>query len=175
MRKVTFGVASSLDNYIARKNLDVDWILASEESASVLAGFWKTIDTVLIGRKTYEPVLKSGKPWPSFPGIKNYVFSQTLRESPDSNIRIVSEDAVEFTRKLKNEEGRGVFLMAGGELARSFFEANLIDEISLSIHPLMLGSGIPLFLPLGREVDLELLECSAFKNGCVFVRYRVRH
>ncbi len=65
--------------------------------------------------------------------------------------------------------------MGGGELANSLFEADLIDEISLKIHPVLLGSGIPLFLPMSRQVDLELLECTSFKNSCVVVRYRVKH
>ena len=127
MRKVTFGVANSLDNYIARKDQRVDWILQGEEAVSAITEFWKRIDTVVVGRKTYEPVLKSGKPWPSYPGVKTYVFSRTIRESPDKNVQIISEDAAEFIRKLKNEKGRDIFVMGGGELAKSLFEANVID------------------------------------------------
>ncbi len=137
--------------------------------------FWQKIETVVVGRKTYEPVLKSGKPWPSYPGVKTYVFSRTIRESPDKNVQIISEDAAEFIRKLKSEKGKEIFVMGGGELANSLFEANLIDEISLSIHPVLLGSGIPLFLEMERQVDLELLESKSLKNGCVVVRYRVKH
>lgn len=175
MRKVTFGVANSLDNYIARKDHGVDWILWDEEGASGITEFWKKIDTVVMGRKTYEPALKSGKPWPSYPGVKNYVFSRTLRESPDKNVQIISEDAAEFMRKLKKKKGGEIVVMGGGELAKSLFEANVIDEISLNIHPVLLGSGIPLFLPMECQVDLELLECKTFKNGCVLVTYRVKH
>jgi dihydrofolate reductase len=76
---------------------------------------------------------------------------------------------------LKNQEGKGICVMGGGELAKSLFEANVIDEIVLNIHPVLLGSGIPLFLPMVRQLDLELLECQAFKNGCVLVTYRVKH
>jgi dihydrofolate reductase len=65
--------------------------------------------------------------------------------------------------------------MGGGELAQSLFEADLIDEIGLNIHPVLLGSGIPLFLPMQRQVDLELAECKVFKTGCLFVRYQVKH
>ncbi len=137
--------------------------------------FWQKIETVVVGRKTYEPVLKSGKPWPSYPGVKTYVFSRTIRESPDKNVQIISEDAAEFIRRLKSEQGGEIFVMGGGELANSLFEANLIDEISLSIHPVLLGSGIPLFLEMERQVDLELLESKSLKNGCVVVRYRVKH
>ena len=175
MRKVTFGVANSLDNYIARTDHGVDWILGDEEASSRMTEFWEKIDTVMVGRKTYEPVLKSGKPWPSYPGVKTYVFSRTISESPDKNVQIVSEDAAEFITKLKSKKGKEIFVMGGGELANSLFEADLIDEISLNIHPVLLGSGIPLFLPMGRQVDLELLECKNLKNGCVVVKYRVKH
>lgn len=118
MRKVTFGIANSLDNYIARKDQGVDWILQSEQGASAITEFWKRIDAVVVGRKTYEPVLKSGKPWPSDPGVKTYVFSRTLRESPDKNVQIISEDAAEFIRKLKNEKGRDIFVMGGSWRSR---------------------------------------------------------
>lgn len=174
MRKVTFGVANSLDNYIARKDGAIDWILGGEEAASGMADFWKTIDTVVIGRKTYEPVLKSGKPFPTFPGVKNYVLSHTLKEVSDKNVQIIREDAAEFVRKLKMEEGKGIFAMCGGLLAKSLFEANLIDEVVVNIHPVLLGSGIPLFHEMSRQIDLELVECKAFKNGCVSLTYQVK-
>ena len=174
MRKVTFGVANSLDNYIARKDGAIDWILGGEEAASMMTEFWKTIDAVVIGRKTYEPVLKSGKPVPTYPGVKNYVLSRTLKESPDKNVKIIREDAVEFVRKLKTEEGKGIFVMGGGLLAKPLLEANLIDEVGVSIHPVLLGSGISLFHEMKRQIDLELLECKTFKNGCVSVTYRVK-
>ena len=101
MRKVTFRFANSLDNYIARKDGAVDWILGGEEASSAMTDFWKTLDTVVIGRKTYEPVLKSGTPFPTYPGVRNYVISRTLKEDSDKNVEIIREDVVEFIRKLK--------------------------------------------------------------------------
>jgi dihydrofolate reductase len=174
MRKVTFRVANSLDNYIARTDGAVDWILGGEEAASAMADFWKTIDTVVIGRKTYEPVLKSGTSFPTYPGVKNYVLSRTLKESPDQNVEIIREDAAEFVRKLKTEGGKDIFIMGGGLLAKPLFEANLIDEVGVNIHPVLLGSGIPLFHEMSHPVDLELIECKSLKNGCVLVTYRVK-
>src|SRR5262249_2313984 len=114
MRHVTFGVANSLDNFIARTDHAVDWLLWGEEVASVTADFWKTIDTVVMGRKTYEVALKSGTK--SYPGVKNYVFSRTMRESPDEKVEIISEDAAGFVRKLKRRKGKGICVMGGGEL-----------------------------------------------------------
>lgn len=174
MRKVTFGVANSLDNYIARKDGAFDWILGGEEANSATTEFWKTIDAVVIGRKTYEPVLKSGTPFPTYPGVKNYVLSRTLQESHFKNVEIIGEDAAEFVRKLKTEEGKSIFVMGGGLLAKPLFEANLIDEVVVNIHPVLLGSGIPLFHEMSHQINLELIECKTFKNGCVSLTYRVK-
>jgi dihydrofolate reductase len=172
MRKVTFGGGNSLDNYIARRDDAVDWLRWSKEVQAVTAEFWKTIDTVVMGRRTYEVALSSGTT--SYPGVKNYVFSRTLKASPDERVEIVSEDAAEFVRKLKAEEGKGICVMGGGLLAKSLFEADLIDEVGLNIHPVLLGSGIPLFHEMSRQIDLELAECKTFKNGCVYISYRVK-
>jgi dihydrofolate reductase len=174
VRKVTFGGANSLDNYLARPDHAVDWLLWGEEAAAVMADFWKTIDTVLMGRKTYEVAARSGQSG-GYPGVKNYVFSRTLKEDPGGGVTVVRGDAAEFVRGLKEQDGKDICLMGGGELARSLFEAVLIDEIGFNIHPVLLGSGIPLFHPMTRQIDLELLECRPFKNGCVYVMYRVKH
>ena len=176
MRKVTFGGANSLDNYIARKDDAVDWLMWSNEAASVMMEYWKTIDTILMGRKTYEVALRQskGKSNP-YLGIKSYVFSRTLKKSEDESVKIVSGDAARFVRKLKNEEGKDICVMGGGEFAKTLFEANLIDEIGFNIHPVLLGSGIPLFHEMKRQINLELIDCKTFKNGCVLVSYRVKH
>jgi dihydrofolate reductase len=172
MRKVTFGGGNSLDNYIARRDDAVDWLRWSKEVQAVTAEFWKTIDTVVMGRRTYEVALGSGTT--SYPGVKNYVFSRTLKASPDEQVEIIADDAAEFVRKLKAEEGKGICVMGGGLLAKSLFEADLIDEVGLNIHPVLLGSGVPLFHEMSRQIDLELAECKTFKNGCVYISYRVK-
>ncbi len=173
MRKVTFGGANSLDDYFARKDDAVDWLLWGEEVASITATFWKTIDTVVMGRRTYEVALRSGIS--AYPNVKNYVFSRTLKEDPDRKVELIREDAAQFVRKLKSQEGKDICVMGGGLLAKSLFEANLIDEIGLNIHPVLLGSGIPLFHEMSHQINLELLDCKPFKNGCVFVSYRVKN
>jgi dihydrofolate reductase len=175
MRKVTFGGANSLDNFLARPDDAVDWLLWCDEAAAVMTDYWKTIDTVLMGRKTYEVAMRRAKGGGGSPGLRTYVFSRTLQAGADKGVTVISSDAVEFVRELKRQKGKDICLMGGGELARSLFEAGLIDEIGFNIHPVLLGSGVPLFHPMGRQIDLELLECRPFRNGCVLVRYRVRH
>ena len=177
MRKVTFGGANSFDNYFARKDDSVDWLMWTDEVAPIMAEFWKSIDTIVMGRRTYEVALRMGGGGGAYPGVKNYVFSRTMKESPKKkvkNLEFISEDAAEFVRKLKAQEGKGICVMGGGLLAKSLFEANLIDEIGFNIHPVLLGSGIPIFHEMDHQIDLELLECKALKNGCVMVTYRVK-
>lgn len=173
MRKVTFGGASSLDNFFARKDDAVDWLFWTKEVEEIMETFWKTIDTVVMGRRTYEVAARMGSG--AYPGVKNYVFSRTIKESPASGITFVSEDAATFVRKLKNEEGKDICVMGGGVLAKSLFEADLIDEVGLNIHPVLLGSGIPVFYEMPRQIDLELIKNQQLSTGCVVLTYRVKH
>src|SRR5216110_1615131 len=172
-RKVTFGGAPSLDGYFARKNDAVDWLMGSSDAARLMTAYWKKIDTIVMGRKTYEAALKMSKGKENlYSGIKSYVFSRTLKPRKDGPLEIVSGDAVQFVRRLKRTKGKEICVMGGGDLARSLLDAGLIDEIGFNIHPVLLGEGIPLFHELKRQIDLELLDCRRFKNGCVYVLYR---
>ena len=173
MRTVTFGGANSLDNFIARKNDAVDWLLWNKEVAAISKEFWKTVDTVVMGRKTFEVGQKLGSG--PYPHLRNYVFSRTIKKSPDKRIEIISEDAVDFVRRLKTTKGKGICVMGGGILAKALFDADLIDEIGLNIHPVLLGSGVPLFYEMKKQINLELTQCKQLSNGCVVLRYVVKH
>jgi dihydrofolate reductase len=184
MRKVTLGIATSLDNFIARKDGGFDWIHWSKEVAEISAKFMKTVDTLLIGRKTYDGMLAYGQT--SYPGAKNYVFTRAEKmvtalkkklatKKTDKNVEIISEDVTRFVSKLKRTKGKGIVVFGGGELAKSLFEAGLIDEVVLNIHPVLLGSGIPLFHEMKQQIDLELLDCKILEGGYLAVTYRVKH
>lgn len=175
MRKVVFGGANSLDNYFARKDDTVDWLLWSDEVGKIMADYFKTFDTIVMGRRTYEVAVASGHGGGSYGGMKTYVFSRTLKPRSTRNLEITSEDVVEFVRRFKQQEGKDICIMGGGLLAQPLLEANLIDEIGFNIHPVLLGSGIPLFHELSHQIDLELIECKSLKNGCVLVTYKVKH
>ncbi len=178
MRKVIFGGANSLDNYIARKDDAVDWLMWGDEAAEIMRDYWQKFDTMLMGRKTYQVALKnyprSKENSDLYPDIKSYVFSRTLKAGEHEGVEIISENAAGFVKELKERDGKDICLMGGGDLAKTLFEAGLIDEIGFNIHPVLLGSGIPLFYEMNRQIDLELIECRPFKNGCVFVSYRVK-
>ena len=178
MRKVTFGGANSLDNYIARKDDAVDWLMWGEEAASVMKEYWKNIDTIVMGRTTYEVALRMGGGSGAYPGMKTYVCSRALKAPAGKKVKgleLVSEDAADLVPRLKAEPGKDICIMGGGVLAKSLFEADLIDELGFNIHPVLLGTGIPLFHEMNRQIDLELIECKPFKNGTLMVSYRVKH
>lgn len=173
MRKVVFGCGNSLDNFIAREDHSVDWLLWDKEVSSISAEQWPRYDTALMGRKTYEVLVSLGST--SYPNVKNYVFSRTMKKSPNRSVKIISTDVAEFVREMKNQDGKDICVMGGGELAKSLFAADLIDEVGCNIHPVLLGSGIPLFYGQKRQIDLERLDCRVLKNGCVYVLYSVKH
>ena len=175
MRKVTFGGANSLDNFFARKDDTVDWLLWDKEVGKMMETFWKTIDTVVMGRRTYEVAAGMGGAGGGYPGLKTYVFSRTLKKVRGKGVELISEDAAEFVGRLKKQKGKGICVMGGGLLAKSLFEADLIDEIGFNVHPVLLGSGIPLFYEMSRQIDLELISCQQLSNGCVALMYRVKH
>jgi dihydrofolate reductase len=174
MRKITYGGATSLDQFLARPDHAVDWLMWSPEAAAATADYWKTVDTVLMGRKTYEVARGKGTTG-GYKGVVNYVFSRTLKTGADPTVTVVSSDAAEFVRDLKKKPGQDICLMGGGELAKSLFEVGLIDEVGFNIHPVLLGRGIPAFHPMPRQIDLELKDCQRFNNGCVLVMYRVKN
>lgn len=181
MRKVTFGGACSLDGFFAREDGGMDWLMWSDEVNDITGDYWKNVDTIVMGRKTYEVALANapqpaeGEPDPNG-GIRTYVFSTTIPAGKAANgAEIVASDPGEFVRKLKHEDGKEICIMGGGKLANSLLEAGVIDEIGFNVHPVLLGSGIPVFYHTSRQVDLELMECRTLKNGCVYMLYRVKN
>jgi len=105
-------------------------------------------------------------------GITTYIFSRTL-DRVGRGAHLVSEDAGDFVRQLKEQPGKGICVMGGGELAQSLFAAGVIDEVGLNVHPILLGSGVPFFRDAGRRISLELAESKVIDGGCVLSMYRV--
>jgi dihydrofolate reductase len=172
MRTVTYGAACSLDGFIARADHAVDWLRWSKDVSAITDRFWKTIDTVVMGRKTFEVAAKSGGG--AYPGVKNYVFSRTRQTIDNPKVELIRDDAAAFVTALKRQKGKGICVMGGGELASALFNADLIDEVGLNVHPVVLGSGIPMFPRIRRQLDLELIKSRQLSEGCVYVLYRVQ-
>jgi len=176
MRTVTYGAACSLDGFIAGPGSSIDWLHMSPDVGAIMGAYFSTIDTMLMGRKTFEfaqAMAAGGEAGPEMKGIETYVFSRTLTRMPDPKATLVREDAGAFVRDLKQQPGKGICVMGGGELARSLFEAGVVDEVSVNIHPILLGGGVPMFPAGPSRVHMELVESRVLKGGCVLANYRV--
>ena len=177
MRKLTYYVACTIDGFICRENGSIDCFMRGDlkegEHVTDYLGSFQTFDVVLMGRKTYEVGLKVGVTDP-YPTMKSYVFSRTMKASPDERVTLVSENALEVVRKLKAEAGKDIYLSGGGEFAATLLAESLIDEIILKLNPFLLGSGIPLFSGNRKVTDLELTGSKVYENGVVLLRYRVK-
>ena len=183
MRTVTYGGAVSLDGFLAGATGALDWLHFSPDVQQVMADYWKTIDVILMGRKTYAASIaargsqKKRKRATTVnvkaPAIRTYVFSRTLPRVDDPGIEIVSSDAAAFVRRLKEQPGRDICLMGGGELAQSLIGAGLVDRVGLNIHPVLLGNGIPVFRDPGHRVSLRMTECRTLDGGCILANYEV--
>lgn len=177
MRIVTYGAACSLDGFIAPADGSMNWLHFSRDVQQQMAAYWASIDTVLMGRKTWEfAMAQSGgrdDGGGRAGGITTYVFSRTL-SSVSGGAHLVRDDAGEFVRQLKTQPGKGICVMGGGELAQSLFAAGVIDEVGLNVHPILLGAGVPFFRDAGRRIALELAESRVIDGGCVLSTYRVK-
>ncbi len=166
MRKVILGLGVSLDGYIARKSGAVDWL--SMDWDYDWTAFFKRIDAVLIGRKSWNVALAMTPPDKRksnpYGAMETYVFSNTLETSGVEGVEIISSDLKTFVGNLKARDGKNIWLAGGGELAKSFLNENLVDEIHLGVTPHLLGSGLPLFLELEREIPLRLISCKTYKH-----------
>jgi dihydrofolate reductase len=181
MRKVVFGGANSLDNFLAREDNSHDWIKFDAEAMELMGDMWPRFDCMVMGRKTFSVMTDEmsaedrEKVKDLDAGMATYVFSRTLPPGPMENgYTVIDTDPGEFVRELKHQDGKDIMVMGGGEIGTVLLEAGVVDEMGFNIHPVLLGSGIPLFHRMSRQIDLELLECRPMKNGCVYLLYRVK-
>jgi dihydrofolate reductase len=182
MRTVTYGGAVSLDGFLAAADGALDWLHFSADVQHIIADYWKTIDTILMGRKTYIVSAARGaakkrravKPTKAqAPVIRTYVFSRTLTPIDEPGVDVVASDAAPFVRDLKRRPGKDICLMGGGELAQALLGAGLVDKVGLNIHPVLLGAGVPVFRDPGHRVSLRLTECRPLDGGCILASYDV--
>lgn len=171
MRKIILGLAVSLDGFIEGPNGEFDWCFTDQDYG--LSDFFKRIDAVFYGRKSFqlsEQMSAGGDGIPGMPKMKEYVFSNTLTEVREGAI-IVSGDTKEEVEKIKQEPGKDIWLFGGASLTSSLMNLGLVDEIWLSIHPILLGNGKPLFTGITDRIHLQLLESKTYETGLVSVKY----
>jgi dihydrofolate reductase len=175
-RKIIAYLATSADGYIARPDGGVEWLDRPRPAGDYgMEKFFRSIDTILLGRKTYEVALHltGGKGIGSGKRVKNYVFSRRPPKSHTPDVEFVREPIARFATRLRASPGRDVWLMGGGGLIGSFLDAGEIDELVLHVIPTIIGKGIPLVAPRHRLVPLRLLSSRRFSDGVVRLRYAV--
>ena len=171
MRKVVYGGAMSLDGFIAGPNGEYDWIVMDPDIdfAAAMARF----DTFLIGRKTFEVMRRTMGSAPPTPGISQFVFSRTLRPE-DCPGATVSDKAEQVVAELRTKPGKDIALFGGGELFRSLLEAGLVDAVSFSVVPVLLGRGVPMLPPPASRARLKLKTHRIYeKTGTVALEYDI--
>ena len=169
MRRVKLFIATSLDGFIARADGGVDWLFTDGDFG--MKAFFETVDTALIGRKTYDQMIAWGMP-AGYEGMTNYVFSRCRRADDDVPVTHVTGDLPRFVGSLKRQEGKDLWLVGGAGLVDAFRELDLIDDVILSIHPILLGDGIPLFPDRHQPMPLVFERCVEYERGLVQLWYR---
>lgn len=177
-RKITVYIAISADGYIARADGNVDWLNRPRTAGDYgMSAFYRSIDTILWGRKALEAALgfqKSGTKGSGFDAnVKNYVFSRKPLRKPVPGVEYVSEPVADFAKRLRNTPGKGIWVMGGAGIIGSFLDASEIDEFIIHVIPTMIGDGIPLVQPKQRNVPLSLKAVERFKDGVIRLHYEV--
>ncbi|MBB5396817.1 dihydrofolate reductase family protein [Mucilaginibacter sp. AK015] len=170
MRKIILNVAVSLDGFIEGPNGEYDWCLDDQDYG--MEAFYANTDTIFIGRKSFELIRSDTG---MFPVKHMYVFSDTLIPQPDEEITVISSENFESAvAEIMEADGGDIWLFGGAELVTAFMKKRLVTELMLSIHPLILGAGKPLFKDIKERVALTLIDQKAYNTGLLQVRYELK-
>lgn len=171
MRPVRYNVAASLDGYIAGPDGEYDWI--PDDPTVDFAGIFAAVDTVLLGRRSYEDALRQPTTfWPA--GARVYVFSRTLEPADHPTVTVVRDDAAAVVAALRNEPGTGeIWLFGGGALFGSLLAAGQVDAVEVTLVPILLGGGVPLLPPGVPRTALRLTHSHVYPSGMVGLHYAV--
>jgi len=177
-RKIIVYIAISADGYIARADGNVDWLNRPRTAGDYgMSAFYRSIDTILWGRKTLDVSLdfqKKGLRGSAFDtSVKNYAFSRKPPRKAVPGVEFVNEPISDFAKRLRNTPGKGIWMMGGAGIIGSFLDANEIDEFIIHVIPTMIGEGIPLVQPKQRLVSLSLKAVERFKDGVIRLHYEV--
>jgi dihydrofolate reductase len=161
-RKVVLYIAASLDGYIATKEHTLDWLFAVEgEGDNGYSAFYDTVDTILLGRTTYDWIMEHESGNFPYPNKECFVFTNTPREE-NEHVTFISEDIAAFTNRLKQRAGGTIWLVGGGKLLDAFLKARLVEELIVTIAPVVIGQGIPLFKENDAEFAVKLVGIQRF-------------
>jgi dihydrofolate reductase len=171
MRKIIVGVAISLDGYIEGPNGEYDWCFTDSDYG--LGEFYKRIDALIMGRKTYEVMQKEDDGSQGFSKMSTYVFSNTLDKVKKGAVLLNGDLRTEVER-IKNSPGKDIWLFGGAMLTSALLNLRLVDEVWLSVHPIVLGGGKPLFEGVEGRINLKLIEEKTYASGLVSLWYHVQ-
>ena len=179
-RKIIVYIATSADGYIARPDGDVEWLNRRPRTVDYgMKALYRKIDTILLGRKTYDGALaywkKKGTEGGMFDTkLANYAFSRKpQKRAVLPGVEFVSEPVKAFAQRLRTTPGKHIWMMGGGGLIASFLDADEIDEFDIHVIPTFIGEGIPLIAPRHRDVPLRLRSARKYPDGVVRLRYEV--
>ncbi|MCL1820165.1 MAG: dihydrofolate reductase family protein [Oscillospiraceae bacterium] len=172
-RKSVLYIASSLDGYIATAEHGMDWLFGVEgDGDNGFAKFYDTVDTVLIGRTTFDWILRHEKSVDAIYKDKEcFVFTRTERP-PIKHITFIHNDAAGFVKELKRKDGNNIWIVGGGELLQVFIKEKLVNEIFVTVAPILLGKGVPLFKDNDFQTHLSLINVNRY-NQFVELHYEV--
>ncbi|WP_316811661.1 dihydrofolate reductase family protein [Pedobacter heparinus] len=175
MRKLILGLAVTLDGYIEGPNGEYDWCLTDQDYG--LKEFFSRIDAIFIGRKSYETAQQyadsnNGETIPGMPAVTEYVFSSTLKSVKEGAV-LIAENSIAEAGRIKEQPGKDIWLYGGALLTAAMMKAGLVDELWLSVHPILLGSGKPLFHEQNSRSQLTLLDSKTYETGLVSLRYGI--
>lgn len=170
MRKIIVNLAVSLDGFIEGPAGEHDWCFTDQDYG--MADFFEETDAVFIGRKSFELINADAT---TYPDKKMYVFSDTLTPGKNEDVEVISSANFDHAiAGIVNQPGRAIWLFGGANLIATFINKNLVGELLLSIHPVLLGRGKPLFENLREQVDLQFIAQEVYDTGLVQVRYAVK-
>lgn len=173
MRKVKLYIAMSLDGKIADAEGGVKWLEEIPNPNKLdyeYIHFQSTIDTTLMGHRTYQQIMSFGIDFP-YPDTTNFVFTQQENKAPTEDVIFQSGDIVSFVKNLKAQSGKDIWLIGGASINQVLFQAQLIDEIWLFLMPIVVGNGVPLFTNLTMQKQLQLVASKSYPTGVVSLRY----
>lgn len=172
-RNVVLFIAASLDGYIATKDDSLEWLFQVDgEGDNGFAAFYETVDTVLMGKRTYDWIMEQDMQEFPYKNKQSYVFTRSSVTETE-NVKFISDDVSDFIQHLKHQEGKDVWIVGGGELLHTFLQEKLLDELILTVAPTILGNGIPLFKKGDYQLDLFLKRTKRC-NQFVELHYEVK-
>ncbi|WP_321480384.1 dihydrofolate reductase family protein [uncultured Bacteroides sp.] len=175
MRKIKLYIAASLDGYIARSNGDIDWLTEfpnPEKNDYEYQTFFESVGIVIMGGRTYRDILNMDVVWP-YQAKNTYVITHHSL-APEKNIQFITHDIVEIITQMRNENGKDIWLVGGGEIISMLLNHELIDEMIITTIPIILGDGIALFSKVTKESQWEVFNYHKYENGVMLNHYKIK-